>query len=139
MAVIEQVLYDTSKHHFSPILDTILSLLNSECRGLAIDLLLRCCTIKGGARIMDWTSLVAPLTQALTSGGLESSQMCLLSAMVVAKADPITSKTMTVNVFNALKQNDERQIGVFCQLVGNFSESCFHQWVLDEFVKYSVP
>jgi hypothetical protein len=135
LAVIEQVLYNTSKYHFSPILDSILSLLDGECRDLAIDLLLRCCTVKDGARIQDWTTFVDPLTEVLTSGEPDSSHMCLLSAMVVAKADPIASKTMTVNVFNALKQNDGEQIGVFCQLVGYLNESCFQQWVLDEFVK----
>jgi hypothetical protein len=136
LGVIEQVLYNTSKHHFSPILDLILNLLDGECRDLAIDLLLRCCTVKDGARIKDWTVFVAPLTGILKSDGLVSSHTCLLAAMVVAKADPTTSKTITVTVFGAVRETDVWKIGVFCQLVGKLDESCFQQWVLDEFVKY---
>jgi hypothetical protein len=131
------VLYNTSKHHFSPILDTILGLLKGEYRDLVIDLLLRCCTVKNGARIKDWKVFVAPLTEALKSDGLVSSHTCLLAAMVVAKADPMTSKTITITLFDALRKKDLWKIGVFCQLVGKLNESCFQQWVLDEFVKYS--
>ena len=132
------MLYNTSKYHFSPILDTILNLLKGECRDLAIDLLLRCCTVKDGARIKDWTVFVGPLTEVLKSDGLVSSHTCLLAAMVVAKADPMTSKTITTTVFDVLREKDVWKIGVFCQLVGKLNESCFQQWVLDEFVKYSL-
>ena len=134
--VLDQVLYDTSKEHFSPILDAIIVFLKDDHQELASDLLLLCCTFKDGGRIKDWSALVSPLTDVIGVMGLDSKSKCLLAATVVANADPITSKSITGKVFEIVKLKDTRQIGAFCQLVGNLNENVFQQLVLEELVKY---
>src|ERR1700737_2131377 len=136
LGVINQVLYNTSKQHFSPILDKVLDLLTGEYQHLAINLLLLCCTVKDGARIQHWSALTQPLVSVFNTHGPESKQKCLLAATIVAKADTTTSATITQKFFEAFKQNGERQIGVFCEVVGKLDESCFQRCVVDEFAKY---
>lgn len=135
--VLDQVLYDTSKEHFSPILDAIIEFLKDDHQELAIDLLLVCCTFKYGARIKDWSALVSPLTDVIGVTGFDSKSKCLLAATVVANADPITSKSITRKAFEIVESKDTQQIGAFCQLVGSLNDTVFQQLVLEELVKYS--
>lgn len=116
-------------------MDAIIDFLKDEHQELAIDLLLLCCTFKGGARIKDWPALIAPLTDVIGIAGLDTKSKSLLTATVVANADPVTSKTITRKVFGIIESKDKRQIGTFCQLVGKLNETVFQQLVLEEFVK----
>jgi hypothetical protein len=133
--VLDQVLYNTSRDHFSPLLDAILEFLNGDHQELAVDLLLVCCTFKRGARVKNWSSLIPTLIDVISTNGLDSKQKCLLAATVVTNSDPITSKSVTRTVFEISKSKAEQQIGTFCQLVGNLNETVFHQLVFEEFVK----
>lgn len=136
--MLDQVLYNTSKLHFAPILDAILECLNSDQQELALDLLLICCTFKNGARVQNWSALVSPLIDVLSTNGLDSKLECLLAATIVANADPITSKSVTRKVLEISRSKGEQQIGTFCRLVGKLNETAFHQLVLEEFVKYCL-
>ena len=142
-SVLEQVLYNTNKEHFSSLVDDIIKLFNGDTQDLAIDLLclccidllLLCCTAKGGSKIKDWSALTAAFIDVLRRGGVNSKRKCQLAAILVARSDPVTSKTLTRQVFEILLKGEDNQIGVFCQLVGKFNESYFHKWPLEEFVK----
>jgi len=132
--VLDQVLYHTNKEHFAPILSHILNLLASDCQDLAIDLLISCCTFKNGVKITDWSVLTTSMMDILSTG-IDSKRKCQLSAILVAKSDPVTSKSTTRKLFEIFKQKGDNQIGIFCQLLGKFNVSYFQKWVLDEFVK----
>ena len=133
--ILDQVLYNTSKENFSPMLDDIVKLLLSNTSNLAIDLLLLCCTAKGGSKIKDWAALVNPITDVLETSGVDSKQKCHLVATLVARVDPVTSKSTTKKIFEHLKKKGEIQIGVFCLFFGKFNESYFQKWGLEEFVR----
>jgi hypothetical protein len=132
MGVLDQVLYHTDKENFTPILSHILNLLAGDCQDLAIDLLISCCTFKNGVKITDWSVLAASLIDVLST---DSKRRCQLSAILVAKSDPVTSKSTTQKVFEIFKQKGDNQVGIFCQLLGKFNASYFQKWVLNEFVK----
>jgi hypothetical protein len=158
--VLEQVLYNTSKDNFSPLLDNIINMLNGNTRELAIDLLQSCCAVKGGSKVTDWSKLKSPLVDLIDANNLDSKQLWLLAARVVSKSDTITSKTLTQKIFEKLRaesvisksdsttsepltqrisefsnENIGRRIYVFCQFVGKLNKSYFQKWVLEEFVK----
>ena len=134
-SVLEQVLYNTNKEHFSSLVDDIIKLFNGDTQNLAIDLLCLCCMAKDGSKIKDWSALTAAFIDVLRRGGVNSKRKCQLAAILVARSDPVTSKTLTRQVFEILLKGEDNQIGVFCQLVGKFNESYFHKWPLEEFVK----
>lgn len=136
--VLDQVLYNTSKEHFSPILDTVVEFTNSDHQEIAIDLLLQCCIFKDGARIKNWSALVSPLAEVISTGGLNSEGKCLLAATLVANADPITSKLVTRKVFEISQRIPQEQVGAFCEIVGDLNEAVFGQFVLEEFAKYTL-
>lgn len=133
--VLEQILYNTNKEHFSPIVDDIVKLFNGDTQDLAIDLLLLCCMTKDGSKIKDWSSLTTALIDVLRTTGVDSKRKCQLAAILVGRSDPVTSKATTQQVFEIVQRGGEKRIGVFCQLVGKFNESYFQKWVLEEFVK----
>jgi hypothetical protein len=114
-------------------------LLVGENQPLAIDLLLLCCTTKYGARIGDWALLASKLSDALRSDSDNPKQLLLLSAVVATKCDAVTGKTFSKSVFEILTaRKSDRDVGLFCQLVGKLDESFFESFLLEEFVKY-VP
>jgi hypothetical protein len=134
-SVLEQVLYNTNKEHFSPIINDILKLFNGDTQDLAIDLLLLCCMTKGGSKIKEWSTLTTALIDVLRTSGADSKHKCLLAAILVGRSDPVISKATTRQIFEILQRGGEKRIGVFCQLVWKFNESYFQNWVLQEFVK----
>ena len=134
-SVLEQVLYNTNKEHFSSLLDDIVKLFNGDTQDLAIDLLCLCCMAKDGSKIKDWSTLTTALIDVLRSRGVDSKRKCELAAILVGRSDPVTSRATTRQVFEILQRGGEKRIGAFCQLVGKFNESYFQKWVLEEFVK----
>jgi hypothetical protein len=135
--VLDQVLYNTSKEHFVPILDTLVDLVNGKSESLAIDLLLICCTFKGGMKITNWTTISTSLVSTLNASASTPKQKYFLLATVVARSDPITSQAITKKIFEVFREKQEDQIGTFCLLVGKLNEIYYQKWVLEEFVKYS--
>ena len=134
--MLKELLYNTSKESFEPILNKILELLDSEYQGLAINLLLTCSTFKNGARIRDWSQLCSRLLAILRSSGMQTKEMYLLIATIVAKADTITSKSLTKAVFEVITKENSRKVGVFCELVGKLDQSTFQNFVHEEYWKY---
>jgi hypothetical protein len=133
--VLEQVLFNTSKVHFSPLLGNIIKMLSDNPRDLGIDLLQSCCFIKGGSKITDWGKLKGQLIDLVATDGLESQKLCFLAATVVSKADTITSKDLAEKLFQSFEHERGQKIGVFCQLVGKLNPTYFQKWVLEHFVK----
>lgn len=137
MDVLKELLSDTSVTHFSPIYDRILELFSGQDCDLAIQLLLICCQVKNGSKIKDWATIISPLSNIISAKGLESKQICVLASVVAAKADVISSKTITQKIFQAAKEKKSRRVSVFLQLVQKFNDSRFENWV-EDFVKYCL-
>jgi hypothetical protein len=133
--VLGELLYNTSRENFTPILDNVINLLTGDSQNLAIDLLLVCCTVKDGDKISDWSKLATPLLPIFITDGLDSKQNCELAATMVSRADPITSRAITQSVFEMFQKKGEQPVAVFCHLVARLNESYFRKWVLEEFTK----
>ena len=135
--VLKELLSNTSVTHFSPIYDQILELFNGQSCDLAIQLLLVCCQVKNGSKIKDWATIISPLSNVISTKGLESKQICVLASVVVARADAISAKTITQKIFQVAKEKKSRRVSVFLRLVQKFDDSRFENWV-EDFVKYCL-
>jgi hypothetical protein len=132
---LDQVLYNTSKEHFAPILNNILELLIGDNQDLAIDLLLSCCAFKNGVKISDWSIVTNSCTEILNTNGVDSRRKYQLAALLVAKSDPVVSKLTAQKIFEIFTRKGDKYVGVFCQLIGKLNSFYFQQWVLEEYVK----
>jgi U3 small nucleolar RNA-associated protein 20 len=135
-SLLEQMIYNTTKQSFSPLLQCVIGLLESEAHELGVYLLLLCCTVKGGVRITDWTALSSSLLAFLTRTNINSKELCLLIATVISKSDPLVSKSFTQKVFEILRNQDSSSsLFILVRLVAKLNAIYFQKWVLEEFVK----
>jgi len=136
--VLEQIIHDSSKQALAPLLDLIIESINGDGQDLAVDLLVLFCSVKTGSKVGDWSIVTDALIRVLMLNGINSPKRLHLAALVLAKADPVTSKKATAQVFELLKDKSESQIGPLSRLIGNINRDYFEKWVMEDLTKYNL-
>jgi len=137
-AVLEQIIHDSNKQALAPLLDLIIESVYRDGQDLAVDLLILFCSVKNGSKVGDWSILTDALIRVLKLNGINSPKKLHLAALVLAKADPVTSKKATAKLFELLKDKSESQIGPLSRLIGNINRDYFEKWVLEDLTKYDL-
>jgi hypothetical protein len=134
--VLEQLIYETSKEALKPLLELIIEDLSVDGQDVGVDLLIRFCFVKGGSKVAEWPVLTDALVRLLSSNGIDTPRTLELAALILAKADPVTSKKATAMAFEILAEKSESQIGALSRLIGKLNRDYFDKWVLEDLTKY---
>jgi hypothetical protein len=134
--VLRQIIYETDKGALKPLLELIIEGLNVEGQDLGVDLLILFCSVKWGSKVGEWRTLTDALVRLLSSNGIDTPRKLQLTALILAKADPVTSKKATGKVFEILTDKSESQIGALSRLIGKLNRDYFDKWVLEDLTKY---
>jgi hypothetical protein len=134
--VLEQIIYESTEEALKPLLELIIEGLKVEGQDLGIDLLILFCSFKGGSKVAEWPTLTDALVRLLSSNGVDTPRKLQLAALVLARADPVTSKKTTGKVLEILIKKSESQIGALSRLIGKLNRNYFDKWVLEDLTKY---
>ena len=136
--MLQQIIYESSKDALTPLLQLIIENLNMEGQDFGIDLLSLFCSIKAASKVAEWPNLADALFLILSSNGIDSPRKLQLTALILAKADPVTSKKTTRKVLDILADKSDSQIGALSRLIGKLNRDYFDKWVLEDLAKYDI-